>query len=70
MTRKQFVEIATMAAERHIEVPTGWWGKWRDVTNGVVRVTFTGSCWRVSRKGVAISRHDSRNFAIRKAAKL
>jgi len=70
MTKKQFVDRAVRAAERELRVPPGWWGTWRDVTDGESRVHFTGRGWRVSRKGSGISDHDSREFAIRKATKM
>lgn len=70
MTRNQFIDKATRAAERSLGVPAGWWGTHQDVTNGTVRVTFTKRWWRVSKMGRTISRHDSRSFAISKARKL
>lgn len=70
MTRKQFIDKATRGAERSLGVPAGWWGTYQDVTNGVVRVTFTKRWWRISRTGVTVSRHDSRSFAISKARKV
>lgn len=71
MTRGQFVARAIRAAERDLRVPPGWRGTWRDVTNGKVRVHLTARrYWRITRAGVELSRHDSRDAEIRKAAKL
>jgi hypothetical protein len=70
VTRREFVDKAKFAAERRLGIPTGWWGTWTDVTNGVVRVTFTRRWWRVSCAGRTVSRHDSRSFAIAKARKV
>lgn len=71
MTRRQFIERAVRDAERFLGIPAGWWGKYHDVTNGGVRVHFTSHrFWRVSIRGRKVSDHDSRAFAIRKAARL
>jgi hypothetical protein len=71
VTRSEFIARAVRAAERAIEVPQGFFGVWRDVTNGVVRVRFTRSDeWEVSRAGMRISLHSLREGAIRKASKL
>lgn len=72
MTRQQFIARAVRTAERNLGIPQGWWGTWRDFTNGTVRVRLRGSWeWRVTWcSGTEISRHDSRAGAIRKAAKL
>jgi hypothetical protein len=71
VTRAQFIARAIRAAEREFRIPRGWWGTWRDVTNGKVRVHLVrGWCWRVTRRGVLVSDHDSRPSAIGKAAKL
>lgn len=71
MTRPEFVERATRDAEKKLSIPRGWWGTWRDVSgpNGQ-RVLFSAGVWTVSLNGVRISRHDSRPFALRKAAKI
>jgi hypothetical protein len=70
VTRREFVDKATRDAERRIGVSAGWWGTWRDITDGAVRVRFTGSAWRVSRAGKKVSDHDSRSSAISKAKKV
>jgi hypothetical protein len=71
VTRDEFRARAVRAAERELDVPAGWWGTWRDVTNGAVRVRFTrGEAWEVSCAGMRISIHDRREGAIRKASKL
>lgn len=71
MTRQEFFAKAIRTAERALYVPTGWWGRWRDVTNGTVRVAWSRSGgWRITVGGHVISRHDSRSSAIRKAANL
>jgi hypothetical protein len=75
MTREQFIERATRAAERSIAAPPGWWGTWRDVRGpDGQRVHFSTGVWQIARasvsrpgKWIRISRHDSRAFAIRKA---
>jgi hypothetical protein len=70
MTRDKFIAKAVRAAERALEVPPNWWGTWRDVTDGTVRVKFTGSCWRISCAGMKMRDHDSRALAIRQAARI
>jgi hypothetical protein len=71
MTRAQFVARAVRAAERELRIPRGWWGTWRDFANGKVRVHLVGTWrWHVTRRGVLVSKHDSRSGAIGKAAKL
>lgn len=70
MTRAQFMARAIHDAEKRLQIPAGWWGTWKDVTNGKVRVNFTGSCWRLRHNGKLISKHDSRSFAISKGEKL
>lgn len=70
MTRDEFIEKATRVAEYALQIPAGWWGVYRDVTNGIARVRFSRDCWVVSLDGKVVSRHDSRSFAIGKAAKL
>ena len=70
MTRREFEARAIRNAERYLGVPAGWWGTWRDVTDGVARVRFTGRAWRLWRRGKKVSDHDSRSGAIRKAGAL
>lgn len=70
MTRKQFEESAIRSKEKDLRIPRGWWGTYRDVTDGVRRVRFSSGVWIVSLRGKIASRHDSRSFAIRKAARL
>jgi hypothetical protein len=71
MTRKQFIERALRIIERSLLIPRGWWGTWRDVTNGSVRVRYSGGgIWTLSVRGKRVSRHDSRAGAISKARKL
>lgn len=70
MTRAQFEAKAVRDMERAIRVPPGWWGTWNDVTNGTVRVRFSGTCWTISVRGKRVSRHDSRSSAVSKARKL
>lgn len=70
MTLSEFTKRALRAEQQRLRIPPGWWGTYQDVTNGTVRVRFTGSCWRISCAGMTISRHDSRDFAISKARKL
>ncbi len=71
MTREKFIAKAVRAAEVSAKVPTGWWGNWRNVygPNGAV-VRFSGQAWVVRLKGELVSRHDSREAAIRKAVRL
>lgn len=72
MTRQQFIDKATRAAERKLLIPFGWWGTWQDVHGPAgQRVRFSRSYWVVSsaHRGV-ISRHDSRAGAIAKAKRL
>ena len=71
MTRVEFIARAIKEAERAIGFPSGWWGRWRDATNGTGRVHWSGRVWFISwRSGKRISRHDSKVSAIRKASKL
>lgn len=70
MTLDQFTKLAVRIEQQRLRIPTGWWGTYRDVTNGAARVKFTGSCWRITHHGKLVSRHDSRDFAISKARKL
>jgi hypothetical protein len=70
MTRAQFVAMAVKAAERQLGVPPGWWGTWRDVTDGTVRVRWTGQWWRISCAGIEIGRGDSRPNSIARARKM
>lgn len=70
MTRDEFVLKSVRAAEREISVPSGWWGTYRDVTNGIARVRFSRDCWVISTDGKVVARHGSRECAIRKAASL
>jgi len=71
MTRAQFIARAVRAAERELRIPPGWWGTWRDFTNGKVRVHLVrGWCWRITRRGVLVSTHDSRMSSIATAVKL
>lgn len=71
MTRSQFTARAIRNAERDLGVPPGWWGTWRDVTDGAVRVSvYARSGWKITLRGKRISTHDSRSFAITKARKL
>lgn len=72
MTREQFIERAIRTAERAQALPRGWWGTWRDATNGRVRVKFARRCWHVTLVGALgtstiLSKHDSREGALRKA---
>lgn len=76
MTRQQFIDSAVRKAERAICVPPGWWGTWRDVTNGLIRVTRHRSGWVIRRlnwsnkdkiEWTRISKHASRADAMRKA---
>ena len=71
MTRKQFVEQAVREHERRNSLPEGWWGSWRSIygPNGQA-VRFSGHAWIVRLRGVLVSRHDSRDWAIAKARKL
>lgn len=74
MTRAEFTVFAIKAAERALQVPPGWWGTWRDVTNGIERVRLSRDAWVLSTtrgqgtrsRARVISRHDSRAFAISK----
>ena len=72
MTRKQFEERAIRSKEQLLGIPCGWWGTYNDVTDGSRRVHRSrgGGTWIVSLDGKIVSRHDSRCFAIRKAARL
>ncbi len=71
MTRKMFEADAIRMAERSLAVPAGWWGKWSNVTDGVYGVRQTAQrTWRLTRNGELVSRHDSRDFAIKKATKM
>lgn len=72
MTYEQFVARAVREAELKIRAPAGWWGNWRDIASadGRVRVLFSASEWRIRLDDKLVSKHDSRDFAIRKAAKL
>lgn len=72
MTRTQFVEMAIREMEREIGVPakSGWWGTYRDVTNGIHRVRLVRDAWVLSYYNNVISRHASKKFAISKARKL
>jgi len=70
MTREQFIARAVRAMERSVGAPAGWWGTWRDVTNGTARVLFSSGAWTVSLRGKRVSRHDSRAHALAKARKL
>lgn len=74
MTREQFIAKATRNAERHLRIPPGWWGTYRDVRGpGGRRVRFgqMNGCrgWIVSVGGKTISGHSSRPSAIAKARK-
>jgi len=68
----QFEQKTIRDAEIYLGVPVGWWGTYGDVTNGPVRVyrNSTNTCWIVSVRGREVSRHDSREYAIKKARKL
>lgn len=78
MTYPEFVAKTIRAAERELQVPVGWWGTWRDVTNGKERVRLSRNAWILSTtrgqgtrsRAVVVSRHDSRAFAIAKARKV
>lgn len=73
MTRQSFVEKVIRDAERRLGLPKRWWGdSWSNVYSpDGLRIKFSGSCWVVrSRNGKIISRHDSRESAIRKARTL
>jgi hypothetical protein len=70
VTREQFTARAVRDAERALQVPPGWWGVWRDVTDGIARIHFSSGGWTVSVRGKRVSRHDSRTFAISKARRL
>lgn len=71
MTRDEFIARAVKSAERDLGVPAGWWGTWRDITNGIARVRFaSGKVWEVSLDGKRISLHARREGAIRQASKL
>jgi hypothetical protein len=72
MTRAEFIARATRAAEQEMGVPAGWWGMYRDVRgpNGT-RVHWSSNAWTIrDSDGKMVSRHDSRQFAIRKAVRL
>lgn len=71
----EFNRRAIREARRKLGIPEGWWGTWRDVTDGTHRVRWDGRAWVVSAYTVAvkadpISKHDSRGYAISKARAL
>lgn len=70
MTRAEFEAKAIRSEEKRLYVPPGWWGTWGDVTNGKVRVRFSGRCWTISVGGKRVSQHDARGNAISKAKRL
>lgn len=72
MTKKQFEALAIRDSQRRLAVPEGWWGTWRDVTNGDFRVKFggRGDTWTVRSGSKIVSKHYSRASAIAKARKL
>jgi hypothetical protein len=72
MTRQQFIDRAVRKAERENQIPKGWWGGWREITNGSTVVRFIPSswCWVIKKDGRQVSKHDSRTFAIAKARRL
>jgi hypothetical protein len=70
MTRRQFEAKAVKTEQRRLGIPAGWWGRWTDVTNGYMRVYFRGGCWRVAGCGIAVTKHNLRAIAIKRAVKL
>lgn len=67
MTRVQFVAKAVREYERRMRFPSGWWGTWRDIHGPRgVRIRANGGVWTLSKNGKLVSRHDSREFAIKK----
>jgi hypothetical protein len=70
-TREQFVARAVKDYERRLGIPEGWWGDYQNIQSpGGVTVRFTGACWVVRSGGALVSKHDSREGAIRKARAL
>ena len=69
MTRKEWEARTLRAGEKALRLPAGWWGTYAEVRSPRgVRVKFSGRCWTVrDRKGVIVSKHDSRDSAIKKA---
>lgn len=73
MTKKQFIERAIRRAEKDIGAPPGWWGTWRDLTNGKARIRFSTHSmkWVLSDgSGHIVSKHFSRGSAIAKARRI
>ena len=71
-SREEFVAAAVREAERRLNVPAGWWGTYKHVRapgGAAVRSGLNG--WRIyGATGRFVSAHDSRAYAIKKAAKL
>ncbi len=76
MTRKEFEEKAIREAEKTLHLPEGWWGNYRHLYGpGGIEVRFVSSStsstyWSARKNGKEVSRHDSRDGAIRKGVKL
>lgn len=70
MTKREFAFKALRAYERHLGIPFGWWGTYRDFTNGGLRVLFGSTTWTLSARGKVISRYDSRAGAINRARRM
>lgn len=64
-----FQERALRNLERELRLPPGWWAlSYKDVFGpDGQRVHFSGGLWTVALHGTRVSRHDSREAAIKRA---
>lgn len=71
MTRREFERRAIRQAEKDARLPTGWFGTYRHAQSGTgVDVKWMRDHWNVYDGVKIVSKHDSREFAIKKARRL
>lgn len=70
-SREEFEKKAIREAEKKLSLPPGWWGTWRRAfgPNGWEVKHIYGGGWSVRKNGVVVSKHDSRQYALKKATK-
>ena len=70
LARMKFASRVARDAERALGAPPYWWGTWRDLRGpGGERVFFSSGAWTAVMRDGSKSRHESRKYAIRKAAR-
>lgn len=71
MTKEEFTARAVKEYRIRHRIPAGWWGTYRDSTDGVHRVRLAGfGVWTLTLLGKKVSQHNSKSGAIRKARSL